>query len=79
MVKEMNPQITQINTEKRRDERTHAIIGAAMAVHRHLGHGFLEATGLELGVLLNFGAPSLEFQRLVFSSPNLRPSAQSAD
>jgi len=36
----------------------------------------LKATGLQRGLLLNFGAPSLEYKRLVF---NLRESAQSAD
>jgi len=36
----------------------------------------LKATGLHRGLLLNFGAPSLEYKRLVF---NLRESAQSAD
>ena len=133
-----------------RDPKTFAIIGAAMEVHRELGHGFLElvyqtalalefqdrkipytaevalpikyksrlltcayradficfnsvivetkaiaqltsaddaqlinelkATGFHRGLLLNFGAPSLEHRRLVFGlSDNLRKSAQSVD
>ena len=36
----------------------------------------LKATGLHRALLVNFGAPSLEYKRLVF---NLRESAQSAD
>jgi len=155
-----NPQITQINADSekennlrksvqsadsKRDPQTYAIIGAAMTVHRELGHGFLEtvyqaalekefqcqqisyerekrlsvsyrgeviaeyqadficygnvivelkalrklsgaedaqiinylkATDLERGLLINFGARSLEYKRFVF---NLRKSAQSAD
>jgi len=123
--------------ENKKDPRTHAIIGAAMEVHRQLGCGFLEAvyqeafqqellerdilfqrevhipvfykgsrlaadyradfvcfdsvivelkalqkpsgteeaqiinylkaTGCEVGLLLNFGAKSLEYRRFVFS------------
>jgi GxxExxY protein len=124
--------------ESARDQQTHAVIGAAMEVHRQLGPGFLEAvyqealafeladrsvpflaqlelpvyykghkltcfykadfvcydsiilelkalkcitgiedaqllnylkaTRLERGLILNFGRPSLEFKRLVFSN-----------
>ncbi len=132
-----------------KDPQSHAIIGAAMEVHRELGFGFLEAvyqcalalefqqrsipfkaevalpiryksklltcgyrdficfedllvetkaiaeltrvddaqvinqlkaTGLERGLLLNFGGLSLEFKRLVLTpSENPRKSAKSVD
>ena len=37
---------------------------------------YLKASGLNKALLINFGAPKLEYKRLVF---NLRPSAPSAD
>jgi GxxExxY protein len=142
-----SPQIAPINadSEVNKDPQTYALIGAAMEVHKHLGHGFLEtvyqealafelaargipfhrevtipvryknhllqcgyradfvcfesiilelnaisqltgadeaqtinalkATGLQRALLINFGASSLDYKRLVF---NLRESAQSA-
>jgi len=130
---------------EKRDEQTYAIIGAAMAVHKELGPGFLEAvyqealamelavhhipherehaipvhyrghvlttsyradficfgnviveikalqemsgaeeaqilnylkaTQLCKGLLINFGAPSLQYRRFILSQNNLRQSA----
>jgi hypothetical protein len=37
------PQMTQMNADSQREPETYAIMGAAMAVHRELGNGFLEA------------------------------------
>lgn len=40
----------------------------------------LKGTGLQRGLLLNFGSPSVQFKRLVRNaSENLRKSAESAD
>jgi GxxExxY protein len=140
--------MSQTNADSK-DQQTHAIIGAAMEVHRELGPGFLEAvyqealalefasrgipfapqvelpvyykgqkltcfyradlvcyesviielkalkaltsvdeaqllnylkaTRLERGSLLNFGRPSLEFKRFVFSNPRKQANDPALD
>ena len=45
---------------------THDIIGVAMEVHRHLGNGFQD-----IGLLTNFGSPSLQFKRVMKPNQSL--------
>ncbi len=58
--KEMNPQISQMVADSR-DQQTHAIIGAAMEVHRQLGPGFLEAV-YQQSLAIEFSARTIPFR-----------------
>jgi GxxExxY protein len=47
-----------------RDPQTYAIIGAAMEIHRQLGHGFLEAV-YQQAALIEFPLKGIPFEREV--------------
>ncbi|AFM23354.1 GxxExxY protein [Desulfomonile tiedjei] len=62
-ISETNPQISQMAADSK-DEQTHAIIGAAMEVHRHLGPGFLEAVYHQT-LAMEFSARGVPFAKEV--------------
>jgi GxxExxY protein len=53
-----------MRTVEERDPQTYAIIGAAMDVHRQMGHGFLEAVYQEAAVI-EFPLAQIPFEREV--------------
>jgi GxxExxY protein len=53
-----------MNIVDERDPQTYAIIGAAMEIHRQLGHGFLEAVYQEAAVI-EFPLKHVPFEREV--------------
>lgn len=62
--KAINPQITQMTQILEKDPITYEIIGAAIEVHRVMGHGFLEAVYQE-ALSIEFSLRKIPFQKEV--------------
>jgi GxxExxY protein len=53
-----------VKVAEERDPQTYAIIGAAMEIHRQLGHGFLEAVYRD-AALIEFPLRQIPFEKEV--------------